>query len=69
MVSNQGPGEVTARGEEGEREIYLSRDPGVITGVSPTLRLVDFLDFFSKYFFASAESLALYSFSIRLLSR
>jgi len=38
-------------------------------GVSPTLRMVDFLFFFSKYFFARTLSLALYSFSMTLLSR
>jgi hypothetical protein len=48
---------------------YLSREPGVIVGESPTLRLADFLAFFSKYFFARALSLALYSFSIALRSR
>jgi hypothetical protein len=41
----------------------------VTVGVSPTLKLLDFLDFFSKYFFASALSLPAYSFSIALLSR
>jgi len=48
---------------------HLSNDPGVIVGVSPTLKLADFLVFFSKYFFARALSLALYSFSMTLRSR
>ena len=48
---------------------HLSNDPGVIVGVSPTLKLADFLVFFSKYFFARALSLALYSFSMMLRSR
>jgi hypothetical protein len=47
---------------------HLSREPGVIVGVSPTLRLLDFFAFFSKYFLARALSFALYSFSITLLS-
>jgi len=48
---------------------HLSSEPGVIVGVSPTLKLVDFLVFFSKYFLAKALSLALYSFSMALRSR
>ena len=47
----------------------FSREPGVMAGVSPTLRLADFLFFFSKYFLARALSFALYSFSITLRSR
>jgi len=30
-----------------EELLYLSKDPGVIEGVSPTLKLLDFLAFFS----------------------
>jgi hypothetical protein len=48
---------------------YLSREPGVMVGVSPTLRLADLRVFFSKYFLARALSLALYSFSMALRSR
>lgn len=48
---------------------YLSSDPGVMVGLSPTLKLADFLVFFSKYRFARALSLALYSFSMTLRSR
>jgi hypothetical protein len=40
-----------------------------MVGLSPTLRLADFLVFFSKYFFAKAFSLALYSFSMADRSR
>ena len=40
-----------------------------MVGVSPTLSCDDFLFFFSKYFLANALSLALYSFSMRDLSR
>jgi hypothetical protein len=47
----------------------LSNDPGVTTGFSPTLKALDFLAFFSKYFFARALSFAAYSFSIALRSR
>lgn len=47
----------------------LSREPGVMVGVSPTLKLADFLVFFSKYRFAKALSFALYSFSMALRSR
>lgn len=47
----------------------LSNDPGVKVGVSPTLRLLDFLAFFSKYLLAKLYSLPLYSFSIALRSR
>ena len=49
--------------------IYLSREPGVKVGLSPTLKLLDFLVFFSKYFLASAFNLPLYSFSIAARSR
>ena len=56
-------------GSEGGRARYLSSEPGVMVGVSPTLREADFLDFFSKYFLARALSLALYSFSMALRSR
>jgi hypothetical protein len=38
-------------------------------GVSPTLKLLDFLAFFSKYFLAKALSLEAYSFSMTLRSR
>ena len=48
---------------------YLSSEPGVMTGVSPTLRLADLRVFFSKYFLARALSFALYSFSMALRSR
>ena len=48
---------------------YLSSEPGVICGVSPTLRLLDLFAFFSRYFFARPLSLALCSFSMTLLSR
>lgn len=40
-----------------------------MVGLSPTLKLADFLVFFSKYRFARALSLALYSFSMTLRSR
>jgi len=48
---------------------HLSREPGVMAGVSPTLRGELRLFFFSKYFLASALSLALYSFSMAERSR
>lgn len=48
---------------------YLSSEPGVMLGVSPTLSCELFLFFFSKYFLARALSLALYSFSMRERSR
>ena len=48
---------------------YHSRDPGVMLGVSPTLRLLDRLAFFSKFFLAKPYNLELYSFSIAALSR
>lgn len=48
---------------------YLSREPGVIDGVSPTLRAADLLFFFSKYLLAKAVNFWLYSFSMALLSR
>lgn len=51
------------------RMTNLSKDPGVIAGVSPTLNVPDFFAFFSKYFFARTLSLAAYSFSITLRSR
>jgi hypothetical protein len=35
-----------------------SSDPGVISGVSPTVREADFLAFFSRYFFDRTLSLA-----------
>lgn len=47
----------------------LSNDPGVKLGVSPTLRLLDFFAFLSKYFFARAYNFVLYSFSIAPRSR
>jgi hypothetical protein len=47
----------------------LSSEPGVTVGLSPTLRLLLFLAFFSKYFLASAASFALYSRSMALRSR
>lgn len=50
-------------------DCHLSKEPGVTVGVSPTLRLFDFLAFFSKYFFANALSFPAYSFSIKLRSR
>lgn len=40
-----------------------------MVGLSPTLKLADFLVFFSKYRLARALSLALYSFSMTLRSR
>jgi len=40
-----------------------------MVGVSPTLKLVDFFVFFSKYLLARALSFALYSFSMTLRSR
>ena len=46
----------------------LSKEPGVVTGVSPTLKVLVFLVFLSKYFFDKALSFALYSFSMILLS-
>lgn len=49
-------------------DAHLSRDPGVMTGVSPTLSAADRLTFLSKYFFASALSFVAYSFSIALRS-
>lgn len=48
---------------------HPSRLPGVMSGVSPTLRLEDFFAFFSKYFLANAFSFAAYSFSIIARSR
>ena len=48
---------------------HLSSDPGVTTGVSPTLKLALFFAFFSKYFRASACSLLAYSASMALRSR
>jgi hypothetical protein len=51
------------------RRAYLSKEPGVMVGVSPTLSWDVFLFFLSKYFFARALSLALYSFSIADRSR
>lgn len=48
---------------------YLSSEPGVMVGVSPTLSCAIFLFFFSKYFFAKALNLALYSFSMTDRSR
>jgi hypothetical protein len=48
---------------------HLSREPGVMAGVSPTLRGDDLRFFFSKYFLAKAESFAAYSFSITARSR
>ena len=48
---------------------YLSNEPGVTVGVSPTLRLLFLRAFLSKYFFASALSLPAYSFSMTLRSR
>jgi hypothetical protein len=40
-----------------------------MAGVSPTLNCDVFLFFFSKYFLARADSLALYSFSMTARSR
>lgn len=48
---------------------HLSNEPGVMVGVSPTLKLLDLAAFFSKYFFANELSFELYSFSIALRSR
>lgn len=38
---------------------HLSKDPGVSVGVSPTLRLLERLDFFSKFRFAREYSFEL----------
>jgi hypothetical protein len=54
---------------ETDYQAYLSSDPGVRAGVSPTLSAAVFLFFFSKYFLARADSLALYSFSMPARSR
>lgn len=47
----------------------LSSEPGVTVGESPTLRMLDFFAFFSKYFLARVASFWLYSFSMALRSR
>ena len=52
-----------------DRSAYLSKEPGVKAGESPTLKLLDLFAFFSKYFFARMASLELYSFSIAERSR
>ena len=48
---------------------HHSREPGVTVGVSPTLKSVDLRIFLSMNFFASALSLAEYSFSMAERSR
>jgi len=56
-------------GSEVPIELYLSKEPGVTVGVSPTLKALDLRTFLSKYFLAKALSCLPYSFSMVLLSR